>query len=103
MLNKQALTASELVTLQEAQKNSKKAYFRNHCLAIELRLSRNKSVKYISDLLQVRENAVYEWLTRWELMGIVGLMILPGRGVKAAIDSLLEQPNQASITLIKKK
>lgn len=82
MKKNQSLTDAELVTLQQAQKYSKKGYFGNHCLAIQLRLSRNKSVSYISDLLQVRENAVYEWLTRWETMGIVGLMILPGRGVK---------------------
>ena len=103
MKKKQPLLEAELVTLQQAQKYSNKDYFRNHCLAIELRLSRHKSVAYIADLLQVRENAIYEWLTRWELMGIVGLMILPGRGVKAALDSLLEEPTQESISLIKKK
>jgi hypothetical protein len=103
MKNHQALTSDELVTLQQAQKYSTKGYFRNHCLAIELRLSRNKSVSYISDLFQVRENAVYEWLSRWETMGIVGLMILPGRGVKSAMDSLIKEPNQESIDIIKKK
>ena len=95
------LTDAELVTLQEAQKYSKKDHFRKHCLAIELRLSRKKSVAYIADLLQYRENAIYEWLTRWELMGIVGLMILSGRGVKATLDPLLEEPNEESINLIK--
>lgn len=97
------LLPAELVTLQEAQKNSKKAHFRTRCLAVELRLSRNKSVSYIADLLQVRENAIYEWLSRWETMGIVGLMILPGRGVKATMDSLLKTSNEESIALIKKK
>lgn len=103
MIKKQPLTEGELVTLQEAQKNSKKAHFRTRCLAVELRLSRNKSVAYIADLIQFRENAIYEWLSRWETMGIVGLMILPGRGVKAAMDSLLDEPNEESIALIKKK
>ena len=97
------LTDAELVTLQQAQKYSKKGYFRNHCLAIELRLSRKKSVAYIADLLKYKENTIYEWLTRWELMGIVGLMILPGRGVKATLDSLLNEPNEESVTIIKKK
>ena len=100
MINKQPLTEGELVTLQEAQKNSKKAHFRDRCLAVELCLSRNKSVSYIADLLQVRENAIYIWLSRWETMGIVGLMILPGRGVKAVMDSLLIEPNAESIALI---
>lgn len=103
MKNHLPLIISELVTLQEAQKHSKDAHFRNRCLAIELRLSRNKSVAYISDLLQVQENTVYEWLSRWNTMGIVGLMILPGRGVKAALDRVLKEPNEESIDLIKKK
>ena len=103
MKKHQPLTDAELVTLQQAQKYSNKDHFRKHCLAIELRISRKKSVAYIADLLQYKENTIYEWLTRWELMGIVGLMILPGRGVKAALDSLLEEPTQESIALIKKK
>ena len=102
MINKQPLTVSEIVTLQEAQKNSPKSHFRDRCLAIELRLSRNKSVTYIADLLDVQENTIYEWLSRWETMGIVGLMILPGRGVKAVMDSLLIEPDAVSIALIKK-
>ena len=100
------LTEAELVTLQQAQKCSNKDHFRKHCLAIELRLSRKKSVAYIADLLQCNENTIYEWLTRWESMGIVGLMILPGRGVKGDLDSLLKEPTQESIEsieLIKKK
>ena len=47
MKKNQPLLEAELVTLQQAQKNSNKDYFRNHCLAIELRLSRNKSVAYM--------------------------------------------------------
>lgn len=103
MIKHPELTESELVTLQQAQKYSNKDHFRKRCLAIELRLSRKKSVFYIADLLQCKENSIYEWLTRWELMGIVGLMILSGRGVKAVLDSVLEEPNQESIALIKKK
>jgi hypothetical protein len=102
MIKHAPLTEAELVTLQQAQKYSNKDYFRKHCLAIELRLSRKKSVAYIADLLQYKQTAIYEWLTRWELMGIVGLTILPGRGVKAPLDSLLEEPSQESITVIKK-
>ncbi len=60
MKKRQPLMEAELVTLQQAQKHSKKDYFRNHCLTIELRLSCNKSVSYISDLLQVKENTVYQ-------------------------------------------
>lgn len=103
MKNHPPLIEPEIVTLQEAQKNAKDAHFRNRCLAIELRLSRNKSVAYIADLLQVQQNTVYVWLSRWETMGIIGLMILPGRGVKATLDAVLKEPNEGYMDLIKKK
>ena len=84
------LTATELLTLQEAQKNSPKNHFRKRCHAIEL-LDRDKSVDYISDLLNIRQEAVYQWAKRWHTMGIVGLMILPGRGLKAPLSDLLAE------------
>ena len=46
------LTATELLTLQEAQKNSPKNHFRQRCHAIEL-LGSRKSVAYVSDLLNL--------------------------------------------------
>jgi transposase len=101
MINKKPLIEAELVTLQEARKYAKKPYFRDHCFAIELRLHRNKSVAYISELLEVRQETVYDWLVCWETQGICGLMITPGRGVKAQLNKLLETPNQDSIALIK--
>jgi transposase len=96
------LTEDELVTLQEAQKNSKKDHFRKRCLAIELS-DRGKSVSYIADLLQTRTDTVYTWINRWDSVGLWGLMIQPGRGVKAPLDQLLTAPTEESIHLIKKK
>lgn len=90
------LTSFEIVTLEEGQKNSKKAYFRNHCLAILLR-NRGKSVAYISDLLGIRQEAIYDWSRRWDSMGLVGLMILPGRGLKAKLADLCEVSSQESL------
>ena len=92
----------ELVTLQEAQKNSPKAHFRNRCYAIELS-GRGKSVRYIADLFNTRTDTVYTWINRWESMGIVGLMILSGRGLKAKLNRFLIEPLQETVELIKKK
>jgi transposase len=92
------LLLSEVVTLQEAQKNSTKAHFRTRCYAIELS-NRGKSVSYIADLLMTRTDTIYTWINRWESSGIVGLMILSGRGLKAKLRATLE----ASVELIKKK
>ena len=96
------LTSTELLTLQEAQKNSPKKHFRDRCHAIEL-LDRDKSVDYVSDLLNIRQEAVYQWTKRWHTMGIVGLKILFGRGLKAPLSDLLTESTPDSIDLIKKK
>jgi transposase len=96
------LLASELVTLQDAQKHAVKAHFRNRCHAIELS-DRGKSVPYIADLLKTRTDTIYTWINRWESMGIIGLTIQPGRGLKAKLNSLLNEPLQESVELIKKK
>lgn len=93
-----SLLPSELVTLQEAQKNALKAHFRTRCYAIELS-DRGKTVPYIADLLKTRTDTIYTWINRWDSVGIVGLMILPGRGLKAK----LLAPLQESVELIKKK
>jgi Winged helix-turn helix len=96
------LLNSELVTLQEAQKHAPKHHFRTRCQAIELS-SRGKSVTYIADLLCTRPDTVYTWIRRWEAKGIVGLMILPGRGLKAKLDIFLSKSGKDSVDLIKKK
>jgi transposase len=90
------------VTLQDARKNALKAHFRNRCHAIELS-DRGKSVPYIADLLKTRTDTIYTWINRWESMGLAGLMILPGRGLKAKLNSFLTEPLQETVELIKKK
>lgn len=96
------LSGLEIVTLQESQKHHKKGHFRNRCAAIELS-NRGKSVTYIADLLETRPDTVYSWINRWEECGLVGLMILPGRGLKAKLDIFLQKNEQESLELIKKK
>lgn len=102
MIKANQLTQTEVSTLREAQKNSDKAHFRNRCLAILL-LNKGKTVSYISDLLNIRQEAIYKWSGRWVSKGLVGLTILPGRGVKAKLDSFLAPAMQESLDLIKKK
>jgi transposase len=96
------LSGTEIVTLQEAQKHHKKSHFRTRCEAIELS-NRGKSVTYISDLLQTRPDTIYTWINRWEERGLVGLMIVPGRGIKAKLDIFLIENDEESLELIKKK
>ena len=98
---KRELTETELLTLQEAQKNSEKPHFRNRSLAILL-LNKNKSVSYVSDLLDVRKETVYNWASKWTSEGLSGLMIAKGRGVKAKLDIFISPVMEESLGIIKK-
>ena len=45
-------------------------------------------VKEIAKLHKVRTRTIYIWINKWESIGIVGLMIWKGRGVKGKLDHL---------------
>lgn len=42
-------------------------------------------VKEIAALFSVRTRTIYFWMDRWEQMGLCGLWIQSGRGLKAAL------------------
>jgi len=95
------LIDSEIVTLQEAQKYSIKAHFRNRCSAIELS-NRGYSVPEIARFLVTRDDTVYTWIKRWDTHGICGLMIAPGRGLKSTMSNLLSTHETLSEEIKKK-
>ncbi len=75
------------MTLEEGHQNGKKHHFRIRCQCILLSAD-GYSVPEIAKLLKVRTRTIYTWFDRWDQMGIVGLMISPGRGIKAKLDNL---------------
>jgi transposase len=79
------LSSEEQVTLEEGYRNSSKFHFRNRCKSILLS-TEGYTVSEISSLFNVRTRTIYTWFSWWEESGIVGLMISPGRGVKATLD-----------------
>ena len=83
------LTSPEKITLEEGYANGKKHHFRQRCFALLLS-NQGYTIPQIATLLGVRQETVRNWFDRWETMGIVGLMILPGRGIKAMLDNLGE-------------
>lgn len=83
-MKKIKLTESEEKTLHEGYRNHSKAHFRLRCHSLLL-LHEGKSVKEIAGLAKTRTRTVYSWLDRWETVGIVGLTILSGRGVKSKL------------------
>jgi transposase len=76
------LIPEEKTTLEECFKHHRKSHvrMRSHALLLS---SEGKSVPYIADLYKVGTRTIYSWFNRWESHGIVGLFILPGRGVKS--------------------
>lgn len=91
------LTISEQQTLQEGYKNHPKAHFRLRCHALLLS-DEGMTVQSIMKITKTRSRTIYTWMDRWEKMGIVGLTILRGRGVKAK----LSEKDENVVTLIKK-
>lgn len=78
------LTKSERETLQNGYKYHTKAHFRQRCHALLLS-DEGWQIKQIAKLYHTRSRSIYTWMDRWRDMGIVGLMILPGRGLKAKL------------------
>jgi len=91
------LTISEHQTLLEGYKNHPKAHFRLRCHALILS-NEGMSVKSIMKITKTRSRTIYTWMDRWERMGVIGLTILQGRGIKAT----LSDKDKDLIDLIKK-
>ena len=83
------LTATERQTLEEGFNNHPKAHVRKRCPALLLS-DRGKTVKDIAALYETRTRTIYTWMNRWQSMGIVGLFILPGRGLKPTLSIINE-------------
>ena len=84
------ISEDEKKTLEEGSKNSKKAHFRRRCDSILLS-NRGKSVSYIAGHFAVPRKTVYRWFTRWQRGGISGLLLQKGRGLKAVLDSIIDE------------
>lgn len=80
------LTAEEKTTLEEGFRNHEKHHFRIRCKTILLS-DEGFSVPEIARFFKIRTRTIYDWFNRFESIGIVGLMILSGRGRKAVLDA----------------
>jgi len=91
------LIITEQKTLEEGYKNHPKAHFRLRCQTLLLS-HEGMSVTELAKITKTRTRTIYTWMDRWEQMGITGLMILKGRGVKAK----LNEHDENLLTTIKK-
>jgi len=93
-----SLTEAERTTLGQCYRNHSKHHLRARCHSLLLSDS-GMPVKQITELFSVRTRTVYFWMNRWEQMGLCGLWIQPGRGVKAK----LKVADRELVLLVKKK
>lgn len=80
------LTEAEQVTLQEAVHNHPRPIVRARSQALLLS-HRGYAVKELARLYQVRTRTIYEWFSRWQSIGLVGLRITKGRGRKSVLEA----------------
>ncbi|MCH2081248.1 MAG: helix-turn-helix domain-containing protein [Saprospiraceae bacterium] len=92
------LSTAERTTLENGYKHHPKHHFRQRCQAMLLSDS-GEPIPKIAELFKVRTRTIYTWMDRWTSSGIVGLMILPGGGVK----SKLRINDSNLVELVKKK
>ena len=92
------LTKSERETLEHCFKYHPKAHVRKRAQSLLL-LDENWTIKQVATLHHIRTRTIYTWLDRWQNMGIIGLMILSGRGLKPK----LKITDESLIEIVKKK
>ena len=91
------LTNLEEQTFECGYKNHPKFHVRQRFHALLLSHS-GMPIPQIQKIIKTRSRTIYTWMDKWETKGLVGLMILPGRGVKSKLDF----QNKDQIDVIKK-
>lgn len=88
----------EQETLKEGYKHHIKSHVRQRCQSLLLS-DEGWQVKQIAQLYHVRTRTIYTWMNRWNRIGLAGVLILPGRGVKPK----LKAQDQSIVEVVKKK
>lgn len=92
------LTETEKLTLENGHKNHPKAHFRQRCHTLLL-CGTGLRIKDVAKLYNIRTRTIYTWMNKWETIGITGLYIASGRGLKSKLGQLSED----RVKLVKKK
>lgn len=92
------LKENERTMLEACYENHPKSHVRKRAQSLLLS-DADWAVKQIATLHQTRTRTIYTWFDRWEEMGIVGLLILPGRGLKPK----LSITDKDLVEIVKKK
>lgn len=92
------LQENEQKMLEDCYEHHPKSHVRKRAQSLLLS-DADWPVKQIAALHQTRTRTIYTWFDRWEKMGIAGLLILPGRGLKPK----LSITDKDLVKIVKKK
>ena len=94
------LEENEVETLEEAVRNHPNRFFRNRSQCL-LSSHRGVAIKQLALIYNTRTRTIYNWFDRWQAMGIVGLMNLPGQGRKPTLDVENQEQVNKALALVK--
>ena len=92
------LSSEDLSILSDCYRNSKKHHLRERCHALLLS-HRKYKIKEIAKMLGKQDETIRHWYNQWDKLGLKGLEIQAGRGVKA----LLQLNDGGLVDFVKKK
>ena len=84
------LTDCEDKAIDNGLKNGEVHHYRERCRAISLS-NKGQTVPQIAFLLEKRCETIRQWFDKWELHGLLGLGIQPGRGLKPTLNTKDEE------------
>lgn len=80
------LSDSDNLAVANSLKKGETQHFRERCRAISLS-NKGQKVPQIAFLLEKRCETIHKWFDKWELHGLAGLAIQPGRGLKPTLNT----------------
>jgi transposase len=96
------LEEADIITLEEAVKNSTIPKFRNRCQSLLLS-NKGFKVKVLAEMYEVRTRTIYTWFNRYESIGIIGLFFLSGNRNKSVLSTDNEEHVEIVKEVLKKK
>ena len=79
------LSTEEEIAVNNGIKFGKTHHFRERSRAIDFS-NKGQTVPQIAFLLEKRCETIRQWFDKWELLGLAGLDIQPGRGLKPTLN-----------------
>ena len=81
------LTAEQQAELEQGFRSGKTHAFRKRCQLVLLK-EEGRSSQTVGSIVKMCEMSVNNWLARYAIEGLVGLMTKPGRGRKAKLNAV---------------